>query len=312
MLGISSKEDQIKKRAKKSVDTTRTVFKKNFSRIEPQVRELLQERLSQTEKALENGNTGEILSNTERLENAYEDHLSRFGKSKLRQNIESLLIAVALALLIRTFIVQPFKIPSGSMIPTLLIGDHLLVNKFIYGTEIPFTDITALPGTDKVQRGDVIVFKYPNYENDPSKEGLDYIKRVVGLPGDRINLRGRNLYINGKKISLKFVGNFYDERAGMSFDEYKENMLGNEHSVMYQENQPSTYKGNYIPVRRVPEGHIFVMGDNRDNRQDSRFWGFVPIDNIVGKAFIIHWSWDWSEEGILEKVRWNRLLSRIH
>jgi signal peptidase I len=312
MLGISSKEDHIRKRARRSVDTTRTVFKKNFSRIEPQVRELIQERLSQTEKALENGDTGEILSKTERLENAYEDHLSGFGKSKLRQNIESLLIAVALALLIRTFIVQPFKIPSGSMIPTLLIGDHLLVNKFIYGTEIPFTDITVLPGTSDVRRGDVIVFKYPNYENDPSKEGLDYIKRVVGLPGDSIDLRGRNLYINGKEIPLKFAGNFYDERTGTSFDEYEENLLEDGHRVMYQKNQDSTYNGSYIPVDRVPEGHVFVMGDNRDNSQDSRFWGYVPVDNIVGKAFIIHWSWDWGEEGILDKVRWNRLLSRIH
>ncbi|HEX3037341.1 MAG TPA: signal peptidase I [Thermodesulfobacteriota bacterium] len=312
MLGISSKEDRIKKKARRSVATTRSVFRKNFSRMEPRVRELIQERLSQTEKALENGDTREIISKTERLENAFEDHLSRFGKSKLRQNIESLLIAVALALLIRTFIVQPFKIPSGSMIPTLLIGDHLLVNKFIYGTEIPFTDITVLPGTDKVRHGDVVVFKYPNYENDPSKEGLDYIKRVVGLPGDSIDLRRRNLYINGKKIPLKFLSNFYDERTGASFDEYAENLLGDEHRVMYQKNQHSTYKGNHIPVARVPEGHVFVMGDNRDNSQDSRFWGYVPIENIVGRAFIIHWSWDWSEEGILAKVRWNRLLSQIH
>jgi signal peptidase I, bacterial type len=232
---------------------------------------------------MENGNTKELLEKTEKLENAYEDHLSRFDKSKLRQNIESLLVAIALALLIRTFIVQPFKIPSGSMIPTLLVGDHLLVNKFTYGTEIPFTDKVVLPIED-VERGDVIVFKYPNYEDDPSREGLDYIKRVIGLPGDRINIRGKNLFINGKKIRLKFLGDFYDERTAMSFDEYEENLFGKKHRVIYQRDGGSTHKGSYIPVRKVPDGHVFVMGDNRDNSQDSRFWGFVPIENIVGRV----------------------------
>jgi len=312
MLRILSKEYQIRKKARESITTTRSVLKENASRIEPRVVRLIEDRLDQTEKALENGNAGEIAVETQKLENAFEDHLSRFSKSKLRQNIESLLIAIALALLIRTFIVQPFKIPSGSMIPTLLVGDHLLVNKFIYGTEIPFTGIAILPGIRDVRRGDVIVFKYPNYENDPSQEGLDYIKRVIGLPGDSINIKGRNLYVNGRKIPLKFLGEFHDERDGARYYRYEENLLGNKHLVIYQKGQESTYVGSSLPVTRVPEGYVFVMGDNRDNSRDSRFWGFVPIEDIIGKAFIIHWSWDWDDQGVLDKVRWERLFTQIH
>lgn len=304
------KESEVRKRAKRSVDAAHSILEKNTSNIKPETADLIKDRLRQTEKALENGSAEDILTKTEKLENAYDDHLSGFGKSKLRQNIESLLVAIVLALLIRTFIVQPFKIPSGSMIPTLLVGDHLLVNKFVYGTKVPFSDMVVLPFKD-IERGDVIVFKYPNPENDPSQEGIDYIKRVVGLPGDSIDLRGENLYINGEKAPLKFLGSLDDERTGAEYDEYEENLFGNRHLVIYQKGQESTYTGSYLPADRVPEGHIFAMGDNRDNSRDSRFWGFVPMENVVGKAFIIHWSWDWDDEGLLDKVRWNRLFTQI-
>ncbi len=312
MLGFWSKEYQIRKRAKQAVTTTRSILKKNASKIEPKVADAVREKLGLTERALAGGSPGELLSRTEELEDVLRQKLSDFTKPKLRQNIEALLIAVALALCIRTFIVQPFKIPSGSMIPTLLVGDHLLVNKFIYGTKIPFTDTFILPGFSDIRRGDVIVFVYPDHEDDPSKRGIHYIKRVIGLPGDSIDIAGRNLYINGQEVPLKFVGDFYDERTGSQYDEYEEDLFGREHRVIYEKGMESTQKGTYLPVAKVPEGHVFVMGDNRDNSQDSRFWGFVPIQNIEGKAFIIHWSWDFDNENILEKVRWDRIISMIH
>ncbi|HEY7535359.1 MAG TPA: signal peptidase I [Thermodesulfobacteriota bacterium] len=310
MLGIWSKESQIKKRAKRSVSIAQSLFNSNVSKIDPDVGKLITERINQTEKALEDGNLKDLADKIDCLDNVVREHLSKFKKSKLRQNIESLLIAVALALFIRTFIVQPFKIPSGSMIPTLLVGDHLLVSKFIYGTKVPFTGKTILP-IKNINRGDVIVFTYPNYENDPSKEGIDYIKRVIGLPGDNVDIKGRNLFINGQEIPLKFLGDFRDERNGVGYDEYEEDLFGNKHSVIYLKGKEGTEKGEYIPLTKVPAEHVFVMGDNRDNSQDSRFWGFVPIENIAGKAFIIHWSWDFGNEDLLDKVRWHRILSLI-
>jgi signal peptidase I len=312
MLGIWSKEYQVKKRARQAVSSASSLLEKNSSRIESGVAEVIRDKLNQTRKALNDGNSRELVSRTDELEGAVRDHLSQFSKSKLRQNIEALLVAIALALLIRTFIVQPFKIPSGSMIPTLLVGDHLLVSKFIYGTKIPFTDKFILPGVKNIERGDVIVFIYPDHENDPSKEGVHYIKRVIGLPGDSVNIRGRNLYINGEEVPLNFLGDFYDERSGVAYDDYEEDLSNKRHTVIYEKGRESTQQGNYIPVQQVPEGHVFVMGDNRDNSQDSRFWGYVPVGNIEGKAFLIHWSWNLGDEDILNKVRWNRIFSVIH
>jgi len=196
------------------------------------------------------------------------------------------------------------------MIPTLLVGDHLLVNKFIYGTKIPFTDKVFFP-IEKIKRGDVIVFTYPNTEHDPSKNGIYYIKRVVGIPGDRIDLDGRQLVINGQKVPLEFTGSYVDERNGEQFDEYGEDLFGYKHTAIFRKGRESTNKGSFIPVSVVPEGYLFVMGDNRDNSQDSRFWGFVPVENIAGKAFLIHWSWDFDSPDIQNKVRWNRILSGI-
>ncbi len=311
MPNITSNESQIKSRAERLVSKTQPLLRKNISKIKPEVAELIKDRLSQTESALRDGDSRDLQIKTEELEKAVHDHLSKFKKSASRQHIESLLIAIVLALFIRTFIVQPFKIPSGSMIPTLLIGDNLLVSKFVYGTRIPFTDKVILPGM-QIKRGDIIVFVFPNPENDPSKKGVDYIKRVIGIPGDSMAVKGRNLYINGEEIPIKFLGDFQDERNGAGYDEYEENLLGKKHLVIYLKGKEATEKGNYLPVARVPEGKVFVMGDNRDNSQDSRFWGYVPIENIAGKAFLIHWSWDWNSEGILDKVRWNRIGTVIH
>ena len=310
MLGLWSKEAKARNRAKQIISQTRALLNKNSTKISPESAAVVSNKIAVTETALAGGDAEEIIRKTSDLEGASHDYLSRFAKSKLRQNVEALVFAVALALLIRTFVFQPFKIPSGSMIPTLLVGDHLLVSKFIYGTKIPFIGKVVLP-IENIKRGDVIVFTYPNTEHDPSKNGIYYIKRVVGIPGDSIDLDGRNLVINGQKVPLEFTDSYVDERNGEQFDEYREDLFGVEHRVIYRKGRDSTNKGSFIPVGTVPEGYVFVMGDNRDNSQDSRYWGFVPMGNIAGKAFLIHWSWDFDSADIENKVRWNRILSGI-
>ncbi len=181
-------------------------------------------------------------------------------KSVFREYAEAAAIAILLALIIRTFVVQAFKIPSGSMEPTLLVGDHILVNKFIYGVKIPFIQKTLIPISNP-ERGDVLVFIYPV---DPSK---DFIKRVIGLPGERIEIRGRTVYVNGAPYDDPH--GYYSPSGGPADQEGKE---------------------RFGPVT-VPQGHLFVMGDNRNHSYDSRFWGFVPVESVKGKAFIIYWSW---------------------
>lgn len=181
-------------------------------------------------------------------------------KSTFREYAEAAAIAVLLALFIRTFVVQAFKIPSGSMEPTLLVGDHILVNKFIYGIKIPFVRSTLVP-IGEPDRGDVIVFIYPV---DKSK---DFIKRVIGLPGDTIRIEGKRIIINGKVYEDKH--GFYTPSGGGA--------------------DPERTQG-YGPIT-VPPDSYFVLGDNRDQSYDSRFWGFVPEESIKGKAFIIYWSW---------------------
>lgn len=194
-------------------------------------------------------------------------------KSVLRENIEAIIIAIIIAMFIRTFIVQAFKIPSGSMKQTLLIGDHILVNKFIYGVKIPFINKTII-SVKTPQQGDIVVFKFAQ---DPKK---DFIKRVIGVAGDKIEIRSKKVYVNGKPLNHDY---------GI-FDDPKIYPAGA---------QP---RDNFGPIQ-VPENSLFVMGDNRDHSYDSRFWGFVDLASVKGKAFIIYWSWDKKKFG----VRWNRI-----
>ncbi|GAB6193840.1 signal peptidase I [Desulfocastanea catecholica] len=190
--------------------------------------------------------------------------MSRLGKNKsvFREYFEAICVAIILALFIRTFVVQAFKIPSGSMLPTLLIGDHLLVNKFIYGIRIPFTGKILVP-IKSPQHGDVVVFRFPK------DRSIDYIKRVVGTPGDTVEIKDKKVFINGQAIQ--------DPHAHFTSP-----------AVLDAQASP---RDNLGPIL-VPEQRIFVMGDNRDNSYDSRFWGFVDERDILGKAFILYWSWD--------------------
>lgn len=211
---------------------------------------------------------------------------SKQKKSLVREYVEAILIAVLLALFIRTFIVQAFKIPSGSMLPTLLIGDHLLVNKFSYGLKVPFSGAVLIPWNGP-ERGDVVVFRFPK------DRSVDYIKRVIGVPGDTVTIRDKKVYINGDAVQ--------DPYAHFT-------------SAMILDGQASP-RDNFGPVT-VPKGSIFVMGDNRDNSYDGRFWGFVEQRDILGKAFILYWSWDLQKPLFsfdrLTSVRWSRIGDLIH
>jgi signal peptidase I len=198
------------------------------------------------------------------------------NKKFVREYVEPIVIAVLIALFIRAAVVQAFKIPSGSMEPTLLVGDHILVNKFIYGIRIPYSD--EIFGKSKKffewrkpQRGEVIVFIFPKDRNK------DFIKRVIATEGEKLEIIHNKIYINDKLI---------DDRWG--------------HFTM-----PRSSIEDYGPVT-VPEDSLFVMGDNRDNSQDSRFWGFVKINEVKGKAFIIYFSWNSNAQDLLNKIRWTR------
>ena len=207
-------------------------------------------------------------------------------KSSIRENIEAIIVAVLLALIIRTFIVQAFKIPSGSMLPTLLIGDQILVSKFIYGVKMPFTGSTLIPVSDP-KPNDIVVFQFPK---NPE---LDYIKRVIAVAGDIVEIRDKKISINGKP---------FDDAHGV----FKDPLV-----------HPASIdaRDNFGPTT-VPAEHVFTMGDNRDNSFDGRFWGFVDLKAIRGKAWIIYWSWDVQEPlfslNRLRSIRWSRIGDLVH
>jgi signal peptidase I len=200
-------------------------------------------------------------------------------KSLLREYGEAIAIAVLLALVIRTLVVQAFTIPSGSMMESLLVGDYILVNKFLYGPELPFTE-TRLPGLRTPRRGDIVVFKYPQDEK------RDFIKRIVGTPGDTVQVRGPQVFVNGTPLREPYIKRVDAPLSG-----------------------GQTYCGYAYGCEPtlVPPDSYFVMGDNRDNSQDSRYWGFVRRDKIKGKAFLIYWSWDSDRHWL----RWWRLAHYI-
>jgi signal peptidase I len=229
-----------------------------------------------------------------------------FRKSTAREYFESIVIAVILALFIRTFVVQAFKIPTGSMEENLLIGDHLLVNKFVLGPTATGLERALLP-VGEIKRRDVIVFKYPE---EPDR---DFIKRVIGLPGETVELREKKVYINGKPLDEPYV--HFLQPPGIESE--------------FHEVTSYDVRERYGPVT-VPPNQYFVMGDNRDNSQDSRYWGFLPRDYVKGRAVVIYWSYeagreDYADEStgatikglvsvfahFFTRTRWDRMLHQI-
>lgn len=210
---------------------------------------------------------------------------------------------IVIVFLLRSFLFEPFKIPSGSMIPTLMVGDLILVNKFHYGIRLPVIN-TKISEGKKVERGDILVFRYP------PKPSLDYIKRVVGVPGDEVAYLNKRLTINGQPVATAAVPEFFDAEAMRYFQQFEEQLGQVQHRVIIDERGPAFVPGaDQFPFRdhcrysiegvvcKVPEGHYFMMGDNRDNSLDSRYWGFVPDRNIVGKAFFV-----WMNFGNLKRI----------
>ncbi|MFN7065228.1 MAG: signal peptidase I [Aquificaceae bacterium] len=190
--------------------------------------------------------------------------------SKIPKWLKELLLVIVVVLFLRAFLVQAYNIPSGSMKPTLLVGDFILVNKLLYRLSEP-------------QRGDIVVFKWP------LNPQIDFIKRIIGMPGDIIEIRGEKVYINGQEPSLRFVGRI--EEDGITKLIYEETLPnGVKHKIALYE-QPFTFRRD-VEAIKIPEGYYFVMGDNRDNSEDSRYWGLLPRENIVGKAFVIYFSGD--------------------
>ena len=227
---------------------------------------------------------------------AAQDTGRAWRKSTAREYFESIVIAVILALFIRTWVVQAFKIPTGSMENNLLVGDHLLVNKFVFGPSLGSLERAVLPMTS-VARGDVVVFKYPE---DPER---DFIKRVIGLPGETLEVRRKVVYIDGQPLDEPYV------------------------HYLQPPSSPTAHEFTSYDVREafgpvtVPAGHYFVMGDNRDNSQDSRYWSFLPASYVKGRALVVYWSFDSSAgasqgplslvTGIFTQTRWSRLLHQI-
>jgi signal peptidase I len=211
---------------------------------------------------------------------------------------------ILVVFLLRSFLFEPFKIPSGSMMPTLLVGDLILVNKYHYGIRLPVVNKKVIANNDP-QRGDVVVFRYPP---DPR---LDYIKRVVGVPGDEVAYMNKSLTINGQPVATKPEGEYYDDERLYYKQQLMEKLGATEHRVLVDQRRPPAIFPEFdrFPFRdncrysaegvvcKVPQGHYFVMGDNRDNSQDSRFWGFVPDENLVGKAFFV-----WMNFGNLGRI----------
>ena len=199
-----------------------------------------------------------------------------------------------IVLLLRSFIVEPFRIPSGSMLPTLEVGDFIVVSKFSYGLRLPITH-TKILNTGEPHRGDVVVFRYPR---NPS---VDYIKRIVGLPGDQIAYYNHHVFVNGKPVEMKRIGPYTAPSAPPGADpqiEYRENLGGEKHATLLDPHSGSP-EGDFV----VPKGHYFVLGDNRDHSNDSRIWGYVPEANLVGKAEMIWMHWNWNHGGI----DWSRI-----
>jgi len=231
------------------------------------------------------------------------EHRVAFKKSTAREYLESVVVAIILALFIRTFVVQAFKIPTGSMETNLLIGDHLLVNKLVYAPSAAGFE-EAILARKPIQRGDVVVFKFPE---EPTR---DFIKRVVGLPGETVEIRSKRVYIDSEPLDEPYT-HFREPPISRDHPEY--GLRG------------ESRRDDFGP-ETIPEGHLFVLGDNRDNSRDSRFWGLLPVDQVKGRALIVYWSyeasreeyrrtgaWDWIRDTVsaVGRTRWSRFFHLI-
>ena len=242
------------------------------------------------ESLADGGNVGDQLD-------AEKERVSR--EPVLVEYSRSLFPVILAVLVLRSFVVEPFRIPSGSMMPTLLVGDFILVNKYAYGIRLPVLN-TKILDVGAPKRGDVMVFRYPDNPRE------DYIKRVIGLPGDKISYYNKQLYVNGKLVEVEGNDVYQGQCAGVTMSgaiHRTEDLLGVEHSILIDNHK----LGGRNAEGTVPEGNYFVMGDNRDNSNDSRYWGYVPEQNLVGRAFMIWMNFDWDNNC----QQWSRIGNSI-
>ena len=259
-------------------------------------------------------------------EQAAESAAARASRGVWEQ-ISTLLVAVLIALAIRAFVIEPYRIPSGSMFPTLLVGDHLFVNKFIYGIKLPFTAV-RLPGLREPQRGEIAVFTVAQRgsqtfpaDRRPDLPREEFVKRIIGLPGDRISFRGSRVFVNGEPVEVKPLGETFLDDTGSTL-EVSEVKLGDRSYRILDD--PHVSIPSPVDTITVEPGRYFMLGDNRDHSKDSRFWGTVRLAEIKGPAFVLYWSWDfngsWAEllnpltllDLITSKTRWDRIGDGVH
>jgi signal peptidase I len=272
---------------KRLVKEARRILRRRGSRLPQSVTTEVEACVGAVESAMQSGDFDKLRESMAALDAGMDHHLAFARKSTAREYAESIGVALAVALLLRAFVVEAFQIPSGSMIPTLEIGDHIFVSKFSYGIGVPFSNKQIVEFGDP-KRGDVIVFRYPP---DPS---IDFIKRVVALPGETVELRRNQILINGRPMPRERVAGPCHYAEGRNPEEAREcegwieQLDGASHQTYQDPNQiPQDWGPMVVPARNV-----FVMGDNRDNSRDSRVWGFVPFANIKGRALIVWWSRD--------------------
>lgn len=300
------KRRRARREAQHLMRESRRILKKHAYRIKEEVAEEVRRAVAELKAALAEGRSGAVRERIERLDELVDKHLAFGRKSAVREYAESIGIAVLIALFLRAFVVEAFKIPSGSMIPTLEVGDHIFVNKFIYGLRVPFTNYKFWE-IRKPRRGEVIVFVFPQDEEK------DFIKRIVAVSGDTVAFENNMVLVNGKPIpTTRLPGpcTYPDVEEGSDRWEpkaclaYIEEQDGTRYRVIHD------LSGPFFPDRKpikIPEGHVFVMGDNRDNSHDSRFWGTVPEDHIKGRALFI-----WFSYGQPDGLRLRRFFQAVH
>lgn len=275
--------------ASRELKRTERYIEKYPDRFDTKTRKKVDEATIQLQNAMQKEDVADLNRKLKKFKAAVDQALPIYKISIVREYTEAIVIALVLALFIRAYLIQAFKIPSGSMIPTLLVGDHIVVSKCSYGVKLPFIDKKVLVFNNP-KRGDIIVFKFPR---DPSK---DFIKRIMGIPGDRIEISQEGVWVNGEMLNLSYVGSFdYKDTSKFPIQSnlYLETVGDIEHNVLLDRADMGFIEGIGPAklTRTVPEGKYFMMGDNRDRSNDSRVWGYVDFDQIKGKALVIYFSW---------------------
>lgn len=276
--------------ARQRVKEAHKLLRRAKNNVSESTRAAIRGSAEETHELARGDDADRITRASDHLSELIDADLSAYRKPAWRESAEQIIVAVLVALLLRSFVLEAFKIPSGSMIPTLAIGDQIFVNKWVYGLRVPFTSIRLIDFAPP-KNGDVVVFIFPNEPHD------DFIKRVIGVPGDTVELRRGIVYVNGKEVTRDANGpvDVWDRETNSSLwtqqhsDAFTEHLGDKTYTVLEDPMMPS--RSDNFALTEVPPGKLFVMGDNRDHSYDSRAWGMVPMQNVLGRAMFVWWSW---------------------